>query len=55
MERFDADEVNESYAYRIEMQTFTILFEKKAETLLAAIGHFLFFLLGKEEAGERSY
>lgn len=32
----------------------TILFEKMAETLLLAIGHFLICLVGKEEAGERS-
>ena len=52
MRRCDADEVNESYAYRIEMQAFTILSEKMAEALLATIERFL--SVWWEEAGERS-
>lgn len=36
------------------MRAFTILFEKTAETLLAAIVHLLFCLVGREEAGVRS-
>lgn len=52
--QWDAEEVNGSYPYRVEMPAFTILFEKMAETLLVAIGHFLFHLVGREEAGVRS-
>lgn len=49
-----ADEQNGSNPCRMKMQAFSILSERIGETLLAAVRHFLFCLVGKEKPGERS-